>query len=111
MCDERGLWQAGGVEGNWNWPLGQLQWLDADGRRTTAENNNSSSNKNITFVPSLIHHLFRASPNLPFNGRTLLFIVYQLREKQNPNNSAGNAHILYSLQYLTPLFRLATNAL
>lgn len=79
--------------------------------RTTAENNNHSNNKNITFVPSLIHHLSRASPNLPFNGRTLLFIVYQLQEKQNPNNSAGNAHILYSLQYLTSLFRLATNAL
>lgn len=54
-----------GVEGNWNWPLGQVA-VGRGRERTTAENNNNSNNKNITFVSSLIHQLSRASPNLPF---------------------------------------------
>lgn len=55
MCEERGFWKAGGVEGNWNWPLGQLR-LDAD----TGENEGGKQRQQRQQ-----EHNFRSLTNTP----------------------------------------------
>lgn len=92
--------KAGGVEGELELADGTVAVGRGRERTTGENNNNSNSNNNITFVPSLIDHLSRASPNLPFNGRIPCCSLSINHKKSKIRTIAHIFYYLYNTSHL-----------